>query len=155
MLRRVYPAVDVRPLDLYKPDNVRKPVWDLKVNHLGREYDVVALFNYSTEDALSRLISWEELGLRPNQVYHVYDFWQGMYLGAWDRGVFLTVPPADVRVVTLVPEEPRPVLLSTSSWASWSLSRTSISVVPISVLVSLSSYCFVGTVFLFVLCVHN
>jgi len=114
MLRRVYPAVDIRPLDLFKPDNVRKPVWDLKVNHLEREYDVVALFNYSTEDALSRLVSWEELGLRPNQVYHVYDFWQGMYLGAWDRGVFLVVPPADVRVITIVAEEPRPVLVSTN-----------------------------------------
>ncbi len=114
MLERIYPAVDIRPLDLYKPDNVRKPVWDLKVAHLGREYDVVALFNYSTEDALSRLVSWDELGLKPNLTYHVYDFWQGMYLGAWDHGVFLVVPPADVRVITLVPEEPRPVLISTN-----------------------------------------
>jgi len=114
MLKRIYPAVDIRPLDLYKPDNVRKPVWDLKVNHLGREYDVVALFNYDTKSAVSRQVTWEELGLRQNQVYHVYDFWQGMYLGAWDQGVFLKVPPADVRVITLVPEEPRPVLVSTN-----------------------------------------
>ncbi len=114
MLKRIYPAVDIRPLDLYKPGNVRKPVWDLKVSHLGRDYDVVALFNYSREQALSRLVSWEELGLRPSQAYHVYDFWQGTYLGAWERGVFLAVPPADVRVITLVPEEPRPVLISTS-----------------------------------------
>jgi len=114
MLKRVYPAVDIRPLDLYKPDNVRKPVWDLKVDHLGRTYDIVALFNYGTEKPLNRLISWEELGLEPNQTYHVYDFWQGTYLGAWEGGVFLTVPPADVRVITVVREEPRPVLVSTS-----------------------------------------
>jgi hypothetical protein len=114
MLKRIYPAVDIRPLDLYRPDNVRKPVWDLKINHLGRTYDVVALFNFKTEKPFNRLISWDELGLEPNQTYHVYDFWQGIYLGAWERGVFLTVPPADVRVITLVREEPRPVLLSTS-----------------------------------------
>jgi hypothetical protein len=114
MLKRIYPAVDIRPLDLYKPDNVRKPVWDLKVNHLGREYDIVALINYDDKAAFTRLISWEELGLRPNQTYHVYDFWQGMYLGSWERGVFLVVPPADARVITLVPEQPRPVLVSTS-----------------------------------------
>jgi hypothetical protein len=114
MLKRIYPAVDIRPLDLYRPSNVRKPVWDLKVNHLGRSYDVVALFNYSTDQALSRLIGWEELGLRPNQAYHVYDYWQGTYLGAWDNGVFLSVPPADVRVISLVPHSPRPALISTN-----------------------------------------
>jgi hypothetical protein len=114
LLRRIFPAVDIRPLDLFKPDNVRKPVWDLKVRHLGRSYDVVALFNYDSERPLSRRLSWEELGLNRNQTYHVYDFWQGTYLGAWPQGVFLVVPPAGVRVVTLVPERPRPVLISTS-----------------------------------------
>jgi hypothetical protein len=114
VLRRIYPAVDIRPLDLFNPDNVRKPIWDLKVSHLGRTYDVVAVFNYETERVESRLVSWDELGLDPNQLYHVYDFWQGTYLGAWSQGVFLSVPPADVRVVTLIPATQRPVLVSTS-----------------------------------------
>jgi hypothetical protein len=114
LLERIYPAVDIRPLDLYRPDNVRKPVWDLKVSHLYRDYDVVALFNYRTDEPLTRLISWEELGLEPDQTYHVYDFWQGTYLGAWEHGVFLSVKPADVRVITLAREGPRPVLISTS-----------------------------------------
>jgi hypothetical protein len=114
ILRRVYPAVDVRPLDLFRPDDPLKPVIDLKVSHLGRSYDVVGVFNYDPSRAATRLISWRDIGLDPAMQYHVYDFWAGTYLGAWDRGVFLDVPPADVRVVTLVPASERPVLLSTS-----------------------------------------
>src|SRR5262249_6369698 len=46
--------------------------------------------------------------------YHVYDFWDGSYLGAWEQGVFVDVPPVDVRVLTLVRASERPELLSTS-----------------------------------------
>jgi hypothetical protein len=114
ILRRVYPAVDIRPLDVFRPDDPLKPVVDLKVNHLGRSYDVVGVFNYDPARAMTRLISWRELGLDPAAQYHVYDFWGGTYLGAWEQGVFLDVPPADVRVVTLVRTSDRPVLVSTN-----------------------------------------
>ncbi len=114
ILKRVFPATDIRPLDLYRPDNVHKTIVDLKVADLGRHYDVVALFNHSTHTSLNRLLSWKELGLDPDRTYHVYDFWRGTYLGAWDHGVFLDVPPEDVRVVTLVPATSRPVLVSTN-----------------------------------------
>ncbi|MFO0839932.1 MAG: NPCBM/NEW2 domain-containing protein [Phycisphaerae bacterium] len=114
MLHRVYPAVDVRPLDLYRPDNVRKPIWDLKVSHLGRQYDVLAAFNYDEKTAQTRLVTWQSLGLDPAKAYHVYDFWNDAYLGAWPQGVFIETPPADVRVLTLVPESDRPVLIGTS-----------------------------------------
>ena len=115
MLRRVYPAVDIRPLDLFKPENLLKPVVDLKVKHLDRTYDVVGVFNNGDESVFTRLVSWTELGLDAKQPYHVYDFWSGSYLGAWESGVIVDVPPADVRVLTIVPaQKDRPVLLSTS-----------------------------------------
>lgn len=113
LLRRVYPATDIRPLDLFRPRSVRKPIWDLKVSHLGRQYDVVGVFNYEEDRTVSRRVAWDELGLDPEGVYHVYDFWQETYLGAWEDGVFLTVPPADVRVITLVRHDGQPTLLST------------------------------------------
>jgi hypothetical protein len=128
MLKRIYPAVDVRPLDLFRPDRLRKPIWDLKVRHVlprpdtadpstgsyERAYDVVGVFNYDDHRAKTYHVCWEELGLDSDAAYHVYDFWQKTYLGAWERGVFLEVPPADVRVVTIVPADPVPVLVSTS-----------------------------------------
>jgi hypothetical protein len=114
LLRRVYPATDIRPLDLYRPDNTLKPVVDLKVHHAGRSYDVVGVFNYETEAPLTRLLSWQELGLPAEAAFHVYDFWEGSYLGAWQNGVFVDVPPVDVRLLTLVQESERPVLISTS-----------------------------------------
>lgn len=114
MLRQVYPAVDIRPLDLFQPDNILKPVIDLKVDHLGRRYDVVGVFNQGAEKVYTRLVSWKELGLDPKTPHHVYDFWEGAYLGAWEDGVILDVPPADVKVLTIVPaKKGRPVLIST------------------------------------------
>jgi len=114
MLRRIYPAVDIRPLDLFNPGDTLKPLWDLKVDHLGRTYDVVGVFNFTDDQQVIRHVRWAELGLNPQQKYHVYDFWQGIYLGAWDHGVFVEVPPADVRVLTLVPAGDRPVLIGTN-----------------------------------------
>ncbi|HEX5437315.1 MAG TPA: NPCBM/NEW2 domain-containing protein [Gemmatimonadaceae bacterium] len=114
LLKRVYPATDIRPLDLFRPANTRKPIVDLKVNHLGRAYDVVGVFNYSADSASNRLLSWSALGLDSTALYHVYDFWNGTYYGAWRHGVFIDVPPADVRVITLVRATDRPVLISTS-----------------------------------------
>lgn len=117
LLRRIYPAVDIRPLDLFKPDHTRKPIWVLKVAHdLGtrRVYDVAGVFNYDPEKVQTYHLSWSALGLEADQQYHVYDFWQQIYLGAWENGIFVDVPPADVRVLTLVAAEDRPVLLGTS-----------------------------------------
>jgi hypothetical protein len=115
MLRRVYPAVDIRPLDLFKSENLLKPIVDLKVHHLDRTYDVVGVFNNRDEGVFTRLVSWKELGLDEKTPYHVYDFWSGSYLGAWEHGVIVDVPASDVRVLTIVPARAdRPVLLSTS-----------------------------------------
>ncbi|HZD04766.1 MAG TPA: hypothetical protein VE173_07605, partial [Longimicrobiales bacterium] len=113
MLRRIFPATDVRPLDLFRPESTRKSVVDLKVEHLGRSYDVVGVFNFGEEAQLGRHLSWAELGLHPDSAYHVFDFWSGAHLGAWKGGVFVDVPPTDVRVLTLVPAADRPVLVST------------------------------------------
>ncbi len=114
ILRRVYPAVDIRPLDLFRPADPLKPIVDLKVNHLGLQYDVVGLFNYDPARTTTRLLSWKTIGLDATKPYHVYDFWSGSYLGAWEHGVFVDVPPADVRVITLTPASDRPTVISTS-----------------------------------------
>lgn len=124
LLKRICPPTDIRPLDLFAPRQTRKPTWVLKVAQelpgvadpaqtTRREYDVLGLFNYDAEHPRTFHVSWAELGLDAGRQYHVFDFWSQVYLGAWEAGVFVEVPPADVRVLTLVPAAEHPALVST------------------------------------------
>ncbi len=113
LLKRVFPAADVRPLDLF-PSHSRKQIWDLKINHLGRQYDVVGLFNYDEERSLCLYLSWSELGLPADALMHVYDFWGQEYVGCWEGGVFVHLSPASCRVLTLAAASDNPQLISTS-----------------------------------------
>jgi hypothetical protein len=113
LLRRVYPAVDIVPMDLFKSER-NKRIWDLKVNHLGRNYDVVGLFNFDETKAVPTYVSWKDLGLPEGKPVHVFDFWNKEYLGAWEKGVSVDLPPASTRVLTLLPQEDHPQLISTS-----------------------------------------
>lgn len=113
MLRKVYPAVDIRPLDLF-PAEGRKRIWDLKVNHLGRNYDVTGLFNFGSDKNLQLDLSWQELGISSDAPVHVFDFWNSEYMGAWEKGLAVEVPPSSVRVLTLLPDNGEIQLISTS-----------------------------------------
>ncbi|MCA1755870.1 MAG: NPCBM/NEW2 domain-containing protein [Bacteroidales bacterium] len=113
MMKRVYPAVDIRPLDLF-PTNSRKPVWDLKVSHLGREYDIVGLFNFGEESLKQINLQWEDIGLHEEVPYHIFDFWNNEYLGTWEKGMAVEVAPTSCRVLTLLPDRDYIQLISTN-----------------------------------------
>jgi hypothetical protein len=113
LLKRVYPATDIRPMDLF-PVERNKRIWDLKINHLGRNYDVVGVFNFNEHQAERTLLSWKELGLPADRPVHVFDFWNAEYLGAWRGGLSVPAAPTSCRVLTLVPCEDRIQLISTS-----------------------------------------
>jgi NPCBM/NEW2 domain/Melibiase len=113
LLRRVFPATDIRPLDLY-PTKKYKATWDLKVNHLGRHYDVVGAFNFDSDKATQKVLRWSELGLADDKPVHVFDFWNGEYLGAWSQGFAVPLSPTSCRVLTLLPDNGHIQLISTS-----------------------------------------
>jgi NPCBM/NEW2 domain/Melibiase/Alpha galactosidase C-terminal beta sandwich domain len=113
LLRRVYPAVDIRPLDLF-PSERNKHIWDLKVNHLGRAYDVVGLFNYDDLKTAPIYVSWKDLALPAGKRIHVFDYWNHEYLGLWEQGMSIELAPASCRLLTLLSEENHPQLISTS-----------------------------------------
>jgi hypothetical protein len=113
LLRRVYPAVDIRPLDLFKNER-NKRIWDLKINHLGSNYDVVGLFNFDEAKSAPTYVSWKDLGLADDRPVHVFDFWNKEYLGAWEKGITVDLSPASCRVLTLLPVADHPQLISTS-----------------------------------------
>lgn len=112
-LRRVYPAVDTRPLDLFKsPRNKR--IWDLKVNHLDRKYDVVGVFNFDETKQAPTYVGWKDLGLPENKPVHVFDFWNKEYLGAFEKGITIDLLPTSARLLTLLPATDDIRLISTS-----------------------------------------
>jgi hypothetical protein len=113
LLRRIYPATDIRPMDLFPTDRYKR-IWDLKVNHLDRQYDVVGVFNFDSGKADQVFLNWADLGLPSDPPVQVFDFWNHEYLGAWAKGMAVPVAPTSCRVLTLMPANGRIQLLSTS-----------------------------------------
>ncbi len=113
ILKKISPAADIRPFDLF-PAMRRKSIFNLKINHRARQYEVVGLFNYYETQQQVIQLDFESLGLDGGKLYHAYDFWNDDYLGVYNAGLFLEVPPAACRVITLYEEGDFPVLLSTN-----------------------------------------
>ena len=84
------------------------------MNHLGRNYDVVGVFNFNQGKAERTYLRWTDLGLPAGKRVHVFDFWNKEYLGAWAEGMIVDAAPTSCRVLTLLPEEDRIQLISTS-----------------------------------------
>jgi len=91
LIKKISPVAAIKPFDLF-PAKINKHVFDLKINQHGRAYDVVAVFNYSETVQRSEYLNFARLGLNEHR-YHAYDFWARDYLGVYDAGVFLEVPP--------------------------------------------------------------
>lgn len=113
LVKTVYPATDIRPLDLF-PSRRNKRIWDLKINHLGRDYDVVGVFNFQTAKPEQTLLRWKDLGLPAGKPVHVFDFWNKEYLGCWDAGLAVDADPTSCRLLSLVPSDGHVQLVSTS-----------------------------------------
>jgi len=113
ILRRVFPAVDIRPLDLF-PSQRNKRIWDLKISHLDRHYDVVGVFNFREDRPEQIELNWKEMSLPSDRPIHVFDFWNGEYVGAWEAGMAIKINPTSCRVFTLLPMSDRIQLISTN-----------------------------------------
>jgi|WetSurMetagenome_2_1015567.scaffolds.fasta_scaffold00198_18 hypothetical protein len=112
ILHSVFPATDVRPLDLF-PSHKNKRIWDLKVNHLNRQYDVTGLFNFEEGKSEEIALKWKDLGIQDRRV-HVFDYWNNEFMGTWDSGISLSINPTSCRVLTLLPDNGEIQLISTS-----------------------------------------
>lgn len=113
IVQKVFPAVDIRPLDLF-PSKTDKSVWDLKINHLGRSYDVLGLFNFGEEKKKAIAVDWKTLGIPEDKPVHVFDFWNKEYLGAWERSIAFELLPTSCKVLSLIPDNGQIQLVSTN-----------------------------------------
>jgi hypothetical protein len=96
------------------PAERNKQILDLKIKQLGRNYDVVGVFNYDEAKSEQINLNWKDLGLPENMPIHVYDFWNNEYLGAWEHGMTLNLSPTSCRVLTLLPSNGKVQLISTN-----------------------------------------
>lgn len=100
-----------RPVDLFAHDHPR--IWDLKVKTAWGKWEVVGLFNYENQ-AVTIPVNLADLGLRGEQPYLVWEFWEQRFLGIHSAHLEVNVPARNVCLI-LVKEVPRvPILLSTS-----------------------------------------
>jgi len=113
LCKRIFPAVDICPLDLF-PSATRKPIWDLKIAHLGRNYDVVGLFNFADCGKKLMALNWNDLGISSDQPVHVYDYWHKEYLGVYPKGFSTELESTSCQVLTLLPATANIQLISTS-----------------------------------------
>lgn len=111
LLQQTLPVCDIRPVKLY-PVFKLLPVWDLNVQRKWGNYHVVALFNWSEEEAEIGF-NFTELGLPQDDTsYQIYEFWTNQYEGAFQKQFQKTVPPHAVRLLAVHRSENRPQFLS-------------------------------------------
>jgi hypothetical protein len=115
LLQQTLPVCDVHPGALY-PYFSYLPVWDLKIGRDFGTWDVVALFNWTEEDATIGA-DLAELGLPPGQ-YCAYEFWTNQYLGEIDARVEMAVPAHAVRLLAVHRVQDRPQFLSSDRHVS-------------------------------------
>ena len=99
LLKATMPTLPIQPIDLFSrgsekpsfkpiPGLVRIPhfpeVLDLKINSTAGIYDVVAETNWG-EESIQRTLSFDHLGLDPDQAYVVFDFSKQQPVGVFSK----------------------------------------------------------------------
>ncbi|MDA3926084.1 MAG: alpha-galactosidase [Kiritimatiellae bacterium] len=110
LLQQALPVCDVRPLDLY-PTFSMLPIWDLKVHRSFGEWDVVALFNWSEQEA-GVGFDFAEIGLDPLAAYVVDEFWTRTFQGTQKTRFEMPVPAHGVRLLAVHRALPHPQFMS-------------------------------------------
>jgi len=115
LLRRIFPAQDIRPMDLWShpPHGPYPQIWDLKVATNWGQWDVVGLFRWFEENAAEVKITTELLGL-PTGRYVLYDVWEKSYLGELGNGRTFQIDPGACRVLCIRALTHVPLLLGTN-----------------------------------------
>ncbi len=89
-------------------------ILDLKVSRLEGDYDVVAMTNWRDETVSKRLFLAEKLGLRADDTYLAFDFWNQEFVGTFKTSLDLIVDPHDTRILFLHKMAEHPQLVGSS-----------------------------------------
>ncbi|MFA5193786.1 MAG: hypothetical protein WC740_24010, partial [Verrucomicrobiia bacterium] len=110
LLQQSLPVCNVRPLNLYPIFDMR-PVWDLKVRRSFEDWDVVALFNWTENDAVVGF-DFTELGLASNAEYLLHEFWTNSFQGVRKGHFEMPVPKHGVRLLAIHRAKAHPQFVS-------------------------------------------
>jgi len=118
--QRCFPTLDIYPVNLYRIEKWKDyDLFDLRVAHLGRVWDVVGLFNYENKPA-TKLLQLARLRLPAKRV-HVFEFWSSTYLGLFNSqaSIIRSMDPYEGQLFAVVPAvKGRPCLISTNRHGS-------------------------------------
>jgi hypothetical protein len=131
LLHATMPTLPIYPIDLFsrgtesgwlkfrteRPDyyiHHYPELLDLKVNASAGVYDVAAETNWHSEPTERTLDFVDQMGLKKNQGYVVFDFWKQQPLGVFQNKLDLKIEPHDTSVLLIQPLLNRPQLIGNS-----------------------------------------
>lgn len=123
LYRKTMPTMPIRAMDLYpfKTDPTCCPnpkefprAMDLKVNSEAGMYDVVAMYNWGDEATEKVLDFHEDLGLKTDTEYLVFDFWNQKLSGTSSIRIKEEVPAHGTKALIVKKVSETPQLLATS-----------------------------------------
>jgi hypothetical protein len=121
ILKSVFPSPPVRPVELYSRHGEEPSIWDLRVDHVGHQWDVVMFANWEAQPRTIS-VSVADLGLDPQGSYAIFDFWEKKSLGTFSSGrVELLVPATGSRLIRLTPLTDHPELIGLTRHVSQGL----------------------------------
>ena len=131
LLKMTMPTMPILPVDLFSrgtdmtwdkfknttPDNYihnYQEILDLKVNARSGVYDVVGLTNWRSKTTSKEISFSDKLGLKSENSYIVFDFWNQKLLGVYRDRMEIDIEPHDTRVLLVHPLQDIPQLVGTS-----------------------------------------
>ena len=88
-------------------------VFAMKIKKPFAEWTVAGFFNASLTEPVEKKFSFERLGLKPDKVYLVFDFWKQQFLGEARGELKITVQPGTVALLAIHEKSGRPQFVST------------------------------------------
>jgi hypothetical protein len=112
ILKKVLPRYSGkgRPLRLFEESY--PPIWHLPVDKPFGRWDVVGLYNWY-EEKVTLGFEFAEIGLDSHSTYALFDFWQGEYLGDFDREYTAELEAMSCRVLSVRERKDVPQVIST------------------------------------------
>lgn len=102
------------PVDLFSKREQEFPrIFHRKIEKSWGGFDVIAVYNFDRNQALTERIDLKRLGLDDNSQYHLWRFWDNEYVGKVKDAMTASVAPRSVEIYRLTKDDGKPVVIGT------------------------------------------